>query len=62
MHDELKTQDPQDGTTAKVLDDDWEIRYFSQRLGWTPKQLKEAVKRAGIMPPEVRKAWRKTNG
>lgn len=45
-----------------ATNEEWEIRYFSQRLGWTPKQLKEALKRAEIIPPEVRKAWRKFNG
>lgn len=51
MDDKTKTG-PADGTRVNV-NEDYELRYWSQKFGVTADQLKVAVKKVGVMASDV---------
>lgn len=54
MTDNLKIRQPQDPTKINVHED-WELKYWSNKFGATPEQLKQAVKAAGVNAKAVEK-------
>lgn len=55
MADDPNIQGPQDRARVNV-NEDYEVRYWTQRFNCTPKELREAVKRVGPMVADVERA------
>ena len=58
MPDDKKNTGKQDDSRINV-NQDYELRDWSKKLGVTPEQLKEAVKAVGPMVADVRKHLKK---
>jgi Protein of unknown function (DUF3606) len=54
MADDLHKRRPQDSNKINVHEE-WELHYWSQELGVTPQQLKDAVAVAGTSVTAVKK-------
>lgn len=54
MSDDLNKRGPADATRVNV-NEDWEVRYWCQKWGCTEQQLRECVKKAGVMASAVAK-------
>jgi Protein of unknown function (DUF3606) len=54
MSDDLKKRQPEDPKQINV-NEPWELKYWSQKLGVTPQQLKAAVKESGPTAAAVKK-------
>lgn len=52
MSDDLENRGGQDRNRIDV-NEDWELRYWSEKLGCTPDQLKAAVKAVGTSVKDV---------
>ena len=55
MPDDKSQTGPADDTRINV-NQDYEVRYWSQTLGVTPEKLKELVDQNGVLVKDVRKA------
>jgi hypothetical protein len=55
MADDKDKRDYRDRDRINVHEE-YELRYWTKELGVTPEKLKQTVKEAGIMVPNVRKA------
>jgi len=55
MADNLNERDPRDRTRINV-NEDWEVRYWSQELGVSEDRLRELVKQHGVSADAVRRA------
>lgn len=55
MADDLKNRGPRDGDRVNV-NEDWEVRYWCNEFGCTEQELRDAVRRAGVMVADVRRA------
>lgn len=53
MSDDLNNRGPQDGKLIS-LNEDWEVKYWSETLGCSAIQLVEAVKKVGHSAKKVR--------
>lgn len=53
MPDDLSRRQPEDSKRINV-EEDWELNYWSQKLGCTKDRLKEVVKKVGPMVNDVR--------
>jgi len=58
MHDDRTKRGPQDRSRINVHEP-WEVKYWCKRLGVTPAELRRAVKSAGPMVKDVRRAVRR---
>lgn len=58
MADDLSNRGPQDRSRINI-EEEWEVRYWSQKLGVTPQQLKDAVKTVGPSADAVQKQLNK---
>ncbi|MDB5915768.1 MAG: hypothetical protein JWR40_2 [Massilia sp.] len=47
MSDDLNKRGPQDASRINV-NEEWELRYWTQKFGVTEEELKAAVKKAGV--------------
>lgn len=47
MSDNLNKRGPQDASKINV-NEEWELRYWTQKFGVTEEELKAAVKKAGV--------------
>jgi diaminopimelate decarboxylase len=47
MSDDLSKRGPQDASRINV-NEEWELRYWTQKFGVTEEELKAAVKTAGV--------------
>jgi hypothetical protein len=56
--DNLRKRGPQDRARVNVHEP-WEVDYWCVRLGVTPAQLRQAVKKAGPMAKDVRRQLKK---
>lgn len=56
--DNLRKRGPQDRARVNVHEP-WEVDYWCERLGVTPAQLRQAVKKAGPMAKDVRRQLKK---
>ena len=54
MSDDLTNRGRQDDIRINV-NEPWELRDWSQRLGVTPEKLKEAVRAVGVLAKDVRR-------
>jgi hypothetical protein len=54
-HDDRTKRGPQDRSRINIHES-WEVRYWCERLGVTPAELRRAVKSAGPMVKDVRRA------
>jgi len=54
MSDDTSKRGPQDRNRIN-LSEDYEVRYWSQKFGVTPEQLRGAVKKVGNSPDDVEK-------
>ena len=54
MSDDLKNRGKQDDIRINV-NQDYELRDWSKRLGVTPEKLKEAVRTVGVLAKDVRR-------
>jgi hypothetical protein len=58
MSDDLKDRGPRDRARIS-LDEDWEVRYWSNQFGCTPDELRKAVQQAGTnLADKVREVLR----
>jgi hypothetical protein len=55
MSDDKTVRGPRDADRVNVHED-YEVRYWTKKWGVTEAQLKDAVKRAGVMAKDVAKA------
>ena len=55
MSDNLKDRGPQDRNRVNV-NEDWEVRYWTQEFGVNEDQLRKAVQKVGPSADAVRKA------
>jgi len=55
MSDDKTNRGPRDADRVNV-NEDYEVRYWTQKWGVTEAQLKDAVRRAGVMARDVAKA------
>ena len=55
MSDDKTKKGPRDASRVNV-NEDYEVRYWTQTLGCTESQLRAAVKAVGVMVADVR-AW-----
>ena len=55
MADNLNERGPQDRTRINV-NEDWEVRYWSNELGVSADRLRELVKQHGVSADAVRRA------
>lgn len=55
MSDDKTNRGPRDADRVNI-NEDYEVRYWTQKWGITEAQLKEAVRRAGVMARDVAKA------
>ncbi|CAG5086811.1 DUF3606 domain-containing protein [Parvicella tangerina] len=53
MADDLDQKQPEDPTKINV-GQQWEIDYWTEKLGVTEKQLKDAVAKVGVMVKDVK--------
>ena len=58
MADDLKNRGPQDRARINV-NEDHEVRYWTEKYGCTPEQLRAAVKSVGVMAADVEKQLKK---
>ena len=56
--DNLRKRGPQDRSRINV-NEEWEVKYWCERLGVTPARLRSAVKKAGPMAKDVRRELKK---
>lgn len=56
MPDDTTKRGPADAMRVNV-NESWELRYWSTKFGVTPEQLKEAVKKVGVMVKDVEKSF-----
>ena len=54
MADDKKNRGPADRARINV-NEDYEVKYWTEALGVTEKQLQDAVKKVGVMAADVRK-------
>ncbi|MEH3087756.1 MAG: DUF3606 domain-containing protein [Xylophilus ampelinus] len=54
MTDDPSKRGPQDRTRVN-LHEDYEVRYWTQMLGCTPEELREAVEAVGVSADAVRR-------
>jgi hypothetical protein len=54
MADDTTKRGPADRTRINV-NESWELRYWMDTLGVTEQQLRDAVKKVGVMVADVRK-------
>lgn len=54
MSDNLKIRQPQDPKQVNVHEP-WEVKYWTQKFGVTPSQLKQAVKEVGTQVQSVKR-------
>ena len=54
MSDDLNKRSPQDASRINV-NEEWELRYWTQKFGVTEEELKAAVKKAGVNVDAVSK-------
>jgi hypothetical protein len=59
MADDKTKKGPADASKVNVHED-YEVRYWSNKFGCTPQQLKDAVKKAGTGAASVEKELKKT--
>jgi Protein of unknown function (DUF3606) len=52
MADDLTNRGPRDGQRVNV-NEDYELRYWTQRFGVSADQLRAAVKKVGVMVTDV---------
>jgi hypothetical protein len=57
MADDKTLRGPRDGDRVNV-NEDYEVRYWTKKWGVTEQQLRDAVKRVGVMARDVEKALR----
>ena len=57
MDDKTKTA-PQDAKRINVHED-YEVKYWTKKLGCTPEQLKTAISKVGVMTDDVEKELKK---
>ncbi|WP_426269267.1 DUF3606 domain-containing protein [Dyella kyungheensis] len=55
MSDDKTNRGPRDADRVNV-NEDYEVRYWTKKWGVTEAQLKDAVRRAGVMAKDVAKA------
>jgi hypothetical protein len=55
MSDDKTKRGPRDADRVNV-NEDYEVRYWTKKWGVTEAQLKDAVRRAGLMARDVAKA------
>ncbi|MET3650317.1 DUF3606 domain-containing protein [Dyella japonica] len=55
MSDDTTKRGPRDADRVNV-NEDYEVRYWTQKWNVTEAQLKDAVRRAGVMARDVAKA------
>lgn len=58
MSDNLKEKGPQDSSRIS-LSEDWEVRYWTEKLACSTLELKEAVKAVGNSAEAVKKYFKK---
>jgi hypothetical protein len=58
MSDDKTNRGPADAKRINV-DEDYEVAYWTKTLGVSAEQLREAVKRAGVMVDDVRAELRR---
>jgi hypothetical protein len=61
MADDLGKRGPQDRLRINV-NETWERKWWSQRLGVTPDKLKAAVRKVGPMVSDVRRLLKRRPG
>ena len=61
MSDDKSKAGPADAARINV-NEDYEVRYWTHALGISEEQLREAVKRAGVMAVDVRAELRRKKG
>lgn len=54
MSDDLSKRGPADRSRVNV-NEAWEVRYWCGAFGCTEQQLREAVRKVGVMAADVRK-------
>lgn len=54
MADDLSKRGPADRTRINV-NESWEVKWWCQHLGVTEQQLRDAVKKVGVMVTDVRR-------
>jgi hypothetical protein len=54
MADDKSERGPADRTRVNV-NEDYEVQYWSKKFGVSAEQLREAVKKAGVMAADVEK-------
>ena len=52
MSDDTSKRDPRDSSRIN-MNEDYEVRYWSEKFGITKQELSEAVRRAGSMAKDV---------
>jgi hypothetical protein len=52
MADDLRERGPQDRSRINV-NEPWELKYWSKKLGLTPERLKEVVRQVGVRVEDV---------
>jgi hypothetical protein len=55
MADDLKDRGPRDRERVNV-NEDWEVRHWCEAFGCTEEELRDAVRRVGVMATDVRRA------
>lgn len=58
MADDLKNRGPQDRARINV-NEDHEVRYWTEKYGCTAEQLRAAVKAVGVMADDVERQLKK---
>ncbi|WP_036114449.1 MULTISPECIES: DUF3606 domain-containing protein [Luteibacter] len=58
MSDDKKNRGPADAQRINV-NEDYEVRYWTETLGVSEEKLREIVKKVGVMAADVRKELRK---
>lgn len=54
MPDDLSNRGPADRSRINV-NEPWEVEWWCKQLGVTPEQLREAVRKVGVMVSDVRR-------
>lgn len=54
MADDLQNRGPQDRDRINV-NESWELKYWSEKFGCSEQQLRDAVKKVGVMSADVEK-------
>lgn len=58
MSDDLQNRGPRDRARVNV-NEDWEVRWWCKEFGCTEQQLRDTVKRVGVMADNVRRALKR---